>query len=233
MPESSTRVRRGVAEFVLIAVGVFVGLAADEWRQTRNDREEEGQYVRRLLVDLADDSSAHDALESRSVAKIPALLRLAATERLSDPDLAAQAAVDLTDATLSFTWSAFPLRRNTFNELVSTGRLSLIQDPELRESIAAYYSLAENYAAALLRRREAIGLGQIALNYVLTADVGPPEGRPPAQLNDLIRQLDVIELRKAATAELNYLAISRQFTSDLADRRQIVIDRLRQVQATE
>ena len=42
MSDSISRVRRWTIEFIVIAVGVFVGLAAESWSQERGERARAG-----------------------------------------------------------------------------------------------------------------------------------------------------------------------------------------------
>ena len=49
----SSKWRARVAEFVAVVLAVVVGLAADEWRQSFQDRALEASYLSRMEADLA------------------------------------------------------------------------------------------------------------------------------------------------------------------------------------
>ena len=128
-----TRTRRAAVEFMVITVGVFAALLADEWRQSLRDRAEESQYVERLLVEIEANIEAMDGMTRRITNRSPALMRLATVRDLDDPAVRAQVARDL-DESAGWSWGTFPGSRAVFDELVSTGRLSLIRDPRCAAS---------------------------------------------------------------------------------------------------
>ena len=129
---------KAATEFIVIVVGVLVALAADGWRQDQADRRAEEQYLGRLSADLelgADQlASAHGRVQ-RLFAASETLI--AATDDPATPDsvlveLFQQAAI-----------AVLPVRRlthdATYRELVTTGRLMIVQDADLRRQIGDYY----------------------------------------------------------------------------------------------
>jgi len=140
---SGERVRRGLTEFVVVVLGVVVGLAADEWRQGLQDRGREGVYLEQLTEDLgsgrvrvanyqdrimrvaaAADSLIQGIESGEPVVDTAAFVRLAA--------LAGQAGMNRSDITYSA----------TYEELISSGDLALIRDAELRRAIVDHFRVA-------------------------------------------------------------------------------------------
>jgi hypothetical protein len=125
-------------DFLIVVIGVFIGIEVANWNQTRQDRQEERRYYGQLLVDLRDD-----------------LGTLARAEKLADRhDQAAQKVLDRLGGKISSGVSPGQLAtdihlagfiyiphasRGTYDELVSTGNLGLLRNSELKSQIAHYY----------------------------------------------------------------------------------------------
>ena len=126
------------AESVAIIASILLAFAIDSWNDRRVDRALEADYLQRIGDELRD---AKAALES--------ILRSADANLLSAPDLTEffdgrMATSDhqrLVVAILAF--GGNPLLGfdvSTFEDLVSTGRLRLISDPEVRQAVQRAYA---------------------------------------------------------------------------------------------
>jgi len=127
--------RRLVAEFVVIFVSVLAALAADQWVQSHRDREAEAAYLRRLEADLVTDSTMlADRLQasSRGLGLIEALWK----------ELPEEGALQLpAGRPYELVGSGVPpsASSSTFDELISTGNLTLIRDVTVRRVLLEYY----------------------------------------------------------------------------------------------
>ena len=121
-------------DFLIVVFGIFIGLQANIWVQSRQDRAIEQRYLERLLAD-ADESAValREAVELNGKrAAILASLDSALRNGTAVPDHAA-----LSDVLCRwFVQPAVEVRRGTYDELVSSGRLSLIRDEALRSDLA-------------------------------------------------------------------------------------------------
>jgi hypothetical protein len=126
-------------DFFIVVIGVFIGIEVANWNQGRQDRQEERRYYGQLLVDLRSD------LETLSFAE----------RRADEFDEAAQLVIDrlsgkappqaspgrMATAIHHAGWIYIPYAsRGTYNELVSTGNLRLLRNPQLKSEIANYYA---------------------------------------------------------------------------------------------
>ena len=127
-----------IGEILLIAIGVLIALAVDGWRDYRAERALESEYINRIENDLR---SSLDTWESHTARLESAIEFL---ERLRDGDLdmiAPDTAADVWNAYMVSHWFAPPaIQSSAFEELVSTGRLSIIEDVALRDSISTFYT---------------------------------------------------------------------------------------------
>jgi hypothetical protein len=127
---------RLVTEFVVIVIGVLVALGIDELRATARDRGLERQYVARLIEDLRTDSSTFEATLRTNEVKLEGLQAVLTTLRApaavrEDPSVA------LPD--LALTYRRPSPQTTTFQELLSTGTMSLIRSQAVRFRIGDHY----------------------------------------------------------------------------------------------
>ena len=127
-----------VIEFFIVVVGIFVGLQVDYWNQARNDQALEQEYLGRLQADTQWNIENFHKLESifESKAAFINLLRESpATELLLTEPKEFLQGLDHS------AYIALPaVREATFSELTSSGRISLLQDFELRGELSSFYS---------------------------------------------------------------------------------------------
>ena len=134
-------------EFVVIVFGILAALAVDEWRSEREDRKTEYEYLARIRADIQADIDNFKQLESVFQSKAKTIKDL---KDHSDADLFLQDPIKLMQGLRSSSYVALPdSRSTTFDELMSTGRLALIESVEQRDALSQYYSGFEHISAIL------------------------------------------------------------------------------------
>ncbi len=138
MKTSPLPLKRLLAEGVVIVAGVLLALAADGWMEEREERRLEDVYWTELRADLVQGDSILEAASAMAARRLAgANLVLDATRgRLSDTVSAEALVYGMSMANGLY---SPPVPRDTWDEIVSEGRLSLLQDPSLRRDIAALY----------------------------------------------------------------------------------------------
>lgn len=131
-------------DLVIVVLGVFIGLQVNNWNEARNERRIERAYLERLRVDFAANVKALETYLDgrRRDGQILSELAVALQEGGRPPS------VEALQSPLC-RWGAPPLpdlRQGTYNELVSSGRLSFLHDEKLR-ILLADYSAAEDRSA--------------------------------------------------------------------------------------
>lgn len=154
-------------DFVIVVVGVFIGIQVANWNEARSDRERESQYLENLVDDIGEEVDVIEevlfALRLR-VSVIDYLIEDARGQRLprdvksslrvSDISTAGTFSmpptVDLErldqDYFLSYAIMAriFSESSSTYQTLQATGDFGLIRNRDLALGIADYYSTLEN-----------------------------------------------------------------------------------------
>ena len=126
---------RGLAEFVLLIVGVFVALSAETWLSGRSDQQLAESYALDLRDDLARDTVQYRRWRDIATQKIEASRALLG--QLNDPSAPlspAETAVAIYRAGVPF---IITLGTPTYVDLTGSGNLRLLSQP-LRRAIVRY-----------------------------------------------------------------------------------------------
>ena len=159
--------QRWAGEFVVIVLGILAALAVDSWSQDRKDRQLEREYLARIKDDLRWDLEEIEVAISASIGQA----RAATTILIELNDPLAEAiplfsdSIKATDFTAPVheegeyskghaMWDAvrsrsFSTRRGTYDELLATGRIIVINDTKLRAAIIDHYSMTEDRVTGL------------------------------------------------------------------------------------
>lgn len=127
-----------VVELVVVVLGVFIGLQASNWNESRKTDAKAADFTERLRSDLREEAWAYE-YEIGYMDEVIANAQRSA-DALSD-------AAPLTDEALLIaayraTQYVFnDRRRSTYDELTSTGEIGLIRDPTLRYLAMRLYTM--------------------------------------------------------------------------------------------
>jgi hypothetical protein len=123
-------------DFVIVVLGVFVGIQASNWNQARVDRRQAREYRAMLQGDLdANLENLTTRARYYQWVREEALATLADLDRPS-ASLDDQFLVHAYQATQIQPWA---LKRNTYDEVLSVGAMANLGDPLLRDRISNYY----------------------------------------------------------------------------------------------
>ena len=198
------------AEFVIIVVGVAVALAADNWGEELSERRVESEYLRRISDELLVGQSQLESYKSNWA------IALGSTRVLIDHLEGSQNSVSEQSLVEHFTKATrtngpVPFvginHNSVFEELISTGRLNLISNTNLRHELTNYYrdinSVSANMSAlptdVWTRFRELTG--REAADYLASDElpVGEVAQRLVQELNGsdqrLVRELRLLHSR--------------------------------------
>lgn len=126
-------------EFVVVGVGIFAGLQANEWAQEQQDRKQELAALERLFLE---SNNAHQLLNQ----SLERTLRLNQLRRKAVEFADSNASVPDDELPLKIginTLAIFPAVMPVsvaYDELKSSGRMRLIQSAEIRDQVAEFYT---------------------------------------------------------------------------------------------
>ncbi len=129
-------IRSAVRELLIIVVGILLALQVDTWNQARVDRRTAASYLERLENDLRSDSSRLASLRDFSEFSLRVANGvLTMTDATSPPDslglfIGAARGVEF-----------FEPRVASYQDMVNTGQLGLIDSVELRDLLIQYHEV--------------------------------------------------------------------------------------------
>lgn len=130
-------------DFVIVVLGVFLGLQAQQWQEHRADRARERDYLQRLSSDFTAIGEQlrqcldvyRDSVEGISV--VSRLIEHRETSGAADE-------TGVAGALIRMTAGAAPAGRSaTFIEMVSSGELGILRDDAVRDALIAYDQLTQ------------------------------------------------------------------------------------------
>ena len=132
--------KRAAVEFIVIAGGVFAGLAVDGWQEGRRNRAAEAAHLIDLRRDLELDMTEFEitlASIGASERAVGGIGNAITARPLGLPDtLQLPIAVELAG------WLYLPVVSSyTYDEMLSTGDLRLLRNRMLKRQLSTYYSL--------------------------------------------------------------------------------------------
>lgn len=169
------------AEFLVIVVGVLVALAVDEWRSDLNDARLRDELLVGVVADLTADSSHIAMVVPEMVRNRELLLELDSLVLMQSAPTDTARLIAAIDA-MAILWVP-QLTRTTFDHMVSSGALSLL-DHELRRELQRHDAWTTQQVVALAEERAGLQvanfppdvLGEAYLRWFLAQSAEFAEG---------------------------------------------------------
>lgn len=225
-------------DFVIVVLGVFLGLQVNNWNADRGDRAREASYLARLAEDLRADIAEIDEIDRVAAVRMAALGRLAWAPPDAPPArgfASARGPIDIRPAPLFseedhgsagialFILTTLEGNRSAYDALISSGDFALIRDAALLGEIQGYY------AAADIVRDFEISLKESRVTLVEAqrlAGISPADATPVADL--AARFGEDAPLRAAARNYWLYTNRHLKLVADLRDRAAALDTRLKE-----
>ncbi len=139
-----------VLDFIIVVVGVFVGLQVSNWNDVKKDELSREYYLERLASDLSQTIALSEDTEAAVVESIAIIERF--TTALNDPNSPAE---ELLAATRAYfgegtLMSGFGVFWGTYEDLSSTGNFSVLESPELVASLIQLNTYFESLSEGAL-----------------------------------------------------------------------------------
>ncbi len=160
-------------DFVIVVVGVFIGIQVSNWNGARADREREDAILTRLEADfLKIEAAARDrfSVTEKRIETIDALIRQLRQE--AAPDVKAIAPLYFDATSYSRPVGLSP----TYREIVSTGEMGLLRFEPLRVALTQYaeapetQEIATNFVISQVTSYPTIGMVAAMAEYYSSSD---------------------------------------------------------------
>lgn len=140
--------RRVIVEFLVIVAGVSVGLLADDWRTSREDRRLERNFLVDLQNDLLQDSIEFAAVLQRMWEWDVGSLDL--YRSLDRPSVTEDELTGWFDHLNGI--ASYEPSRSAYERMKATGRMGFLDDRELQAAVTDYFERTQPYAISLIER---------------------------------------------------------------------------------
>ncbi len=124
-------------DFVIVVVGVFIGIQVANWNDVRQDRVDEPLFLERLHEDIMTAQTLSERLRFRRLEKQQWLTNAARTLFDGD-DPIGFGENECLGIAASHIYNINAANLPAFTELVSTGRLAIIRDENLRAALVTF-----------------------------------------------------------------------------------------------
>jgi len=127
-----------IGEIVLVVIGILIALSINNWNQNRLNEDLESLYYKRLLDDVREEKYILEAtINYSNKVYYHAKKAIAVFENSSDAEInPVENLIDMYQASqLSDAYSA----SSTFQELIASGQINLIQNENLKNTLIRYY----------------------------------------------------------------------------------------------
>jgi len=227
-----------IVELAIVTVGVLIALGIDEWNDERLERAEEIDVISRLIADIDADLQGFEFRLKAIDSKEDSLLRVRAAVFNGAPDDPSAFLRDIIVGA-DFGWNQGLAQRATFDDLLGSGRLQVIGNPDIRTRIADYYSHYEDSHNRIEERETAYP----GLSYQLVPRGSSWNGEgvvwerdveadlPEEYLTDLVKSVHESSIGNHVTAEINLARFIRGITKDNQGRATSLVDRLEEYKA--
>lgn len=137
-----------LGEIVLVVIGILIALSINNWNESRKESLIEQNYLKRLLVDLESDYKTLTFSKGLSNDRINQIKLL--TDVIKNPLMPNENAILIIESIEKVTWRSYlPLSKIVYNELLNSGKMSLIQSEKLRNLLSNYYVDADHWEMIL------------------------------------------------------------------------------------
>ena len=131
------------SELVIVVVGIFVAIQVDRWWEHQDELQQEQLFIARLIADVERDLNAIEYSITLAEYRL-SLSNLLIAATLDPEHVRDRPAMFMTAVHQSSFTNTPSLRSDTFEELRSTGGLSLLRADELKSALFEYYRYDEN-----------------------------------------------------------------------------------------
>ena len=140
--------RYAIGEIILVVIGILIAISINNWNEERKEGFIEQKYLTRLLVDLENNYKTLTFSKGLSKDRINQINLL--TDVIKNPVLSNENPKQIIESIEKVTWRSYlPLSKIVYNELLNSGKMSLIQSEKLRELLSNYYGTADHWEMIL------------------------------------------------------------------------------------
>jgi hypothetical protein len=170
-----------IGEIVLVVIGILIALQINNWNESNKLKKEETLYLKRLKTDLEKDTLYYNNNIDRANLLIDR--NYSFLQKLYDEQESIDEARELMHIPL---WDSeyLTIEDNTYRELVSSGKLNIINNPTLKVAVVDFYRLLESKDNSIIEANEYSR--ELMANYVSAYPGTIKSTRNPKELEKIV-----------------------------------------------
>jgi len=212
-----------IGEIVLVVIGILIALSINTWNQGRQASHKEASYIVNLQTDLEEQLEYIEIQLEYEVKYFEVsnrLLDLFKKESTLTIDTASSKDLSTLTERKTFT-KADP----TYQDLIATGNIGLIQDEYLRNELLSYYLELERINKIMLNNNALLIDEMFGLKIVHSAYIGEPDQRLYDVSNQLLQEparelmlINIIDFReKIARGNIERMKLLKEMTEAMLE----------------
>ena len=138
-----------LGEIALVVIGILIALQINNWNLEKQDRKDELKFLNKFYKDIQADSLT--LVRQKETSRIKSQLLTSMIDN-SLRSFEKKGSRQVESIFLSRNQAQFSPSDNSFNEIISSGRISIIQNENLKEQLFDYYRYIEERNDVLSRR---------------------------------------------------------------------------------
>jgi len=188
-----------VGEIVLVVIGILIALSINNWNENAKNKRIEISYLIRISKDLENDLLEFEKTKEITQQRNDRVIFL--QHAIEDVDLVHKSSDYFVNSIVIAGYTYRPsISNHSFDELKSSGRLALIQNEELRVSIAKYYDFVFNQSQWNFLAEEV----QLKYNEYSTGILNQD------QLNKVLSESDTLNITKKQLEDIFQRFLSKK-----------------------
>ena len=202
-----------LGEIALIMIGILLALQINNWNQKNKELAEERIILTRLNNELSSNSQQLAWLQNSFQKKEESIIKLSLIYKTKKVENDSAFISDIIRST-SFGWIVQPLSRSIYNELINTGKLGIIRNVELRNSISQLYNLYDIYLSVGLKRTS--DFAKVVYGIVpMAGDTRLKSGLSSQEKREIVVKLMDLDLDHFLTFEQNRVRLIQSFYKNI------------------
>jgi hypothetical protein len=134
-----------IGEIILVVIGILIALQINSWNIERLNKIEEQRYLKAIKTDLKKDALRLEDLVNRIAKELTTLKQI--KKELASDSTPINQNIEFTNSFL--TTFSFNPEKATLEDLKSSGKLNLLENKKLKDSLLSYYNYVDNKIFAI------------------------------------------------------------------------------------
>lgn len=227
-----------VGELFIVTIGVLVALAIGAWNSERLEKAKEFEILSRFISEIETDLLEYESRLLSIDEKEESLLRIRSALAGDGPQDITQFLNDIIIGA-NYGWDQGTAQRATFIDLLGSGRLGIISNPDVRTLIVAYYQANASEHLRIDARETAyphvsyqlVPRSGTSMQHGTVVELLVEPGLSDEFLNERVKAAQELSIKNHVIAEINLARFIRGVTIDLQIKARGLINRIKEYQA--